>query len=44
MKTSDLFKMDTLSKSELYFIKGGDSGPGDGPVDLNDEDIDLPDI
>ena len=43
MKTLS-FSNDILTAYELLLIKGGDCGPGDGPVDLNDEDIDLPDI
>ncbi len=43
MKTLS-FSNEILTAYELLLIKGGDSGPGDGPVDLNDEDIDLPDI
>lgn len=42
MKTAQNLYNEKLTCSELYLIKGGLNDGG--PVDLNDEDIDMPDL
>ena len=42
MKTTNFFTTENLSYQELIEIKGGNYDGG--PVDLNDEDIDMPDL
>lgn len=42
MKTAQFFTKEILTDQELNLIKGGVYDGG--PVDLNDEDIDMPDL
>lgn len=42
MKTLSTFTRNQLSAKELIIVKGGLNDGG--PVDLNDEDIDMPDL
>lgn len=42
MKAFSTFSNNELSAKELMIVKGGQYDGG--PVDLNDEDIDMPDL
>ena len=44
MNTFSILSSAKLTRDELYFVRGGDNGPGDDGTVTTSEDVDMPEL